>query len=64
MAQEILTAKLNELDRQLRKLHRQIQKSSPANPIRLPEGAGAGSKESRKMRKRCGAGSAFPGPGW
>ena len=46
MAQEILTAKLNELDRQLRKLHRQIQKSSPANPIRLR-------KELVQVRKEC-----------
>ncbi|HIS80421.1 MAG TPA: hypothetical protein IAB52_03025 [Candidatus Scatomonas merdavium] len=46
MAQEILTAKLNELDRQLRKLHRQIQKSSPANPIRLR-------KELEQVRKEC-----------
>ena len=35
MAQEILTAKLNELDRQLRKVHRKIQKSGSANPARL-----------------------------
>ena len=46
MAQEILTAKLNELDRQLRKLHRQIQKSSPANSIRLR-------KELEQVRKEC-----------
>ena len=46
MAQEILTAKLNELDRQLRKLHRQIQKSSPANPRRLR-------KELEQVRKEC-----------
>ncbi len=64
MAQEILTAKLNELDRQLRKLHRQIQKSSPANPIRLRKELEQVRKSARKMRKRCGAGSAFPGPGW
>lgn len=35
MAQEILNAKLDELDRQLRKIHRKIQKSGSANPARL-----------------------------
>lgn len=35
MAQGILNAKLDELDRQLRKVHRKIQKSGSANPARL-----------------------------
>ena len=35
MAQGILNAKLDELDRQLRKIHRKIQKSGSANPARL-----------------------------
>lgn len=35
MAQGILNAKLDELDRQLRKIHRKIQKSGSANPDRL-----------------------------
>ena len=35
MAQGILNAKLDELDRQLRKVHRKIQKSGSANPVRL-----------------------------
>lgn len=35
MAQGILNAKLDELDRQLRKIHRKIQKSGSANPVRL-----------------------------
>ena len=46
MAQEILTAKLSELDRQLRKMHRQIQKSSLANPVRLRT-------ELKQVRKEC-----------
>ena len=35
MAQGILNAKLDELDRQLRKIQRKIQKSGSANPARL-----------------------------
>ena len=35
MAQGILNAKLDELDRQLRKVHRKIQKSGSANPAQL-----------------------------
>lgn len=35
MAQGILNAKLDELDRQLRKVHRKIQKSGSANPAWL-----------------------------
>ena len=35
MAQGILNAKLDELDRQLLKVHRKIQKSGSANPARL-----------------------------
>ena len=35
MAQGILNAKLDELDRQLRKVQRKIQKSGSANPARL-----------------------------
>ena len=35
MAQGILNAKLDELDRQLRKVHRKIQKSGSANPARF-----------------------------
>ena len=49
MAQGILNAKLDELDRQLRKVHRKIQKSGSANPARLRADLEQIRKEAEKL---------------